>query len=105
MIEAPKAPTRVEAAADLASKTVALVGRDREGNPRSYCSGVWVSETSILTAYHCVEEADVGDGVEYAVREDVYAPGELHERASIVTRVAKLYATDEAHDLALLRGF
>jgi S1-C subfamily serine protease len=101
---APIALSHIDAAADLESKTVALVGRDRQGTPHSYCTGVWVSDTSILTANHCVDEATIGDAIEYAVHEDIYAPGELHERVSIVSRVAKLYATDEGHDLALLRA-
>ncbi|MBX3218906.1 MAG: trypsin-like peptidase domain-containing protein [Labilithrix sp.] len=96
--------SHVEAAADLEAKTVALVHRDDEGDLRSYCTGVWVSGTAILTAHHCVDEASVGDDIDYVVREDVYAPGELRERASIVTRSAKLHETDEAHDLALLQA-
>jgi S1-C subfamily serine protease len=96
--------SHVEAAVDLEAKTVALVGHDDEGRPRSFCTGIWVSASSILTANHCVDEAKVGDDFEYAVREDIYAPGELHERATIVTRSAKLYAIDEEHDLALLRA-
>lgn len=96
--------THVEAAADLEAKTVALVHRDDEGDLRSYCTGIWVSETAILTAHHCVDEASASDDVEYVVREDVYPPGELRERTSIVTRNAKLQATDEAHDLALLQA-
>lgn len=101
---APRAPTRTEQAADLESKTIALVMHDRVGRARSYCSGTWVSETSILTAFHCL--GDEGEPVEYVVRGDVYAPGELHERAGgVVARTATVYATDEGHDLALLRGF
>jgi S1-C subfamily serine protease len=97
------AASNIAAAVDLASKTVALVRRDSAGGAHAYCSGVWVSETSILTAHHCTEAA--GRSFEYSTREDVYAPGELHERQQVFTRRAILYATDEGHDLALLRAF
>ncbi len=101
---APATPSHVDAAADLESKTVALVGRSRDGELRAYCSGVWVSGTSILTARHCVDDVKIGEGVEYVVRSDVYAPGEVRVRDAIATHAAKVYAFDEAHDLALLRA-
>ena len=102
--EAVQPSAKVASATDLAAKSVALVQRDLGGKVRSYCTGVWVSETSILTAYHCVDDAELGDGLEYAVREDIYAPGELHERPGAFTRLARVYALDEGHDLALLRA-
>lgn len=98
-------PSKVEAAADLTTKTVALVQRRDDGSVRSYCTGVWVSETAIVTALHCVAEEDLGTRVDYVEREDIYAPGELTERPalSIVTRAASFVAADAAHDLALLK--
>ena len=83
--------SHVDDAAALASKTIALV-HDRNGQElRSFCSGVWVSDTSILTAFHCVD--DVGaDGVSYTAPETDKA---FH---------AALYAIDPGHDLALLRS-
>jgi S1-C subfamily serine protease len=101
---APSTPSHVEAAAELESKTVALVHGTDEGT-QAYCSGVWVSGISILTARHCVEEANAGDSVEYVVRSDVYVPGEPRVREPILTRMAKVHVLDEAHDLALLRAF
>ena len=102
---APTAPIfdRVESAASLESKTVALVV-SAEDETRAYCSGVWVSPTSILTANHCVKDEKFGDLVDYVVRGDVFAPGEVRERASISTHGSLLYARDAAHDLALLRA-
>jgi S1-C subfamily serine protease len=98
----PSTSSHVDAAADLESKTVALVGRTRDGELRAYCSGVWVSRTSILTAQHCVEDMSASDRIEYAVRSDIYAPGEVRVREHVATRAAHVYATDVGHDLALL---
>lgn len=103
---APPAPptlSRVEAAEELAAKTVALVAQTEDG-ARAFCSGVWVSPTSILTAQHCVDDAEIGDEVDYVVRSDVYAPGHVDEQKPIIARAARLYASDAAHDLALLRA-
>ena len=95
----PTAPNHEAQAHDLASKTVALVTRREDGSARSYCSGVWVGEAAILTAAHCVRGEQE---VEYVVQSDVFAPGELHERGSVLFRTAILTALDEDHDLALL---
>jgi S1-C subfamily serine protease len=98
-------PSHVQDAAELTDKTVALVTKDDEGETRAYCSGVWVSPTSILTAAHCV--ADVVQDLEpvgYVVRADVYSPGSIAEREAVPTHAALVYARDENHDLALLRG-
>lgn len=91
------------AAADLTSKTVAFIARDPETEKaHSFCSGVWVSPTTIATAAHCVD----GEAfLDYVTRDDVYAPGELHERMTIEGHVALVVAVDEKHDVALLRTF
>ncbi len=88
--------------ADLVSKTVALVDVENVGSIRPYCSGVWVSDTTILTANHCVADMKYGELNNYVVQSDVYAPGELAERDQILARNAVLYAVDKEHDLALL---
>ncbi len=85
--------------AGLISKTVALVG---DGG--AYCSGVWVSDTTIVTANHCVAESAIGEPVEYVVRDDVYANGELEASDTISARASTLYARDADHDLVLLHA-
>lgn len=97
----PSAST-FDSTADLASKTVALTVRKTDGEVHAFCSGVWVGPSSILTANHCTHDLELGDALEYVVRDDVYAPGEVKERAAISMRPAKLSLRDEAHDLALL---
>jgi len=84
---------------DLASKTVALVEVDEDGDGRAYCSGVWVDEHSILTAAHCVEEFAVGDGLSYLTKEDLNADKSDEINAA---RKGILEARDERHDLALI---
>ncbi len=94
------APT--EPVADLVSKTVALVDPESGGRVRPFCSGVWVSGNTIITANHCVDDTAIGELVNYVTNGDVYAPGELADRETITPRNSVLYAVDKAHDLALL---
>jgi len=91
-------PSHSALAEELAGKTVALVGG--LGLDRAYCSGVWVAPDAILTAAHCVDDLD-GSTVRYSTREDVVHLGDLE---LVNTRVAIVEATDDAHDLALLRA-
>jgi S1-C subfamily serine protease len=66
-IPSPATPHR-ELAALLEVETVALVrlvdnegDPDENGHPTMYCSGVWISPRSILTAGHCIEGAGEPD--------------------------------------------
>ncbi len=96
----PRLPSsHTSEAAGLAAKTVALVKHRDTGEVRSYCSGVWVSPTMILTAAHCAEDEE---SLEYVTQLDVYAPGDLLERTKITTHPCQLFALDRQHDLALL---
>lgn len=94
--------SKTQAVADLAAKTVALVGFDDEGSARAYCSGVWVGADVILTAEHCTEGLENGFGL-YVVREDVYDPDSSEEKPLIAPRPLALETADAEHDLALLR--
>ncbi len=100
----PAAPSHVEAASLLEAKTVGLVGYRKDGELHAYCSGVWVSGYTILTANHCVNDLELQDGLMYVVKSDVYAPNELSERNVIKPHGALLLARDEAHDLALVQA-
>jgi hypothetical protein len=90
---------------DIRAKTIALVSPTLEV---PFCGGVWVGDSSFLTAYHCVEpkagEAQTRVGYAYVVPEDVFEPGDLHVKTRIGQRVARVVATDAEHDLALLRA-
>ena len=59
----PKVKTPAEARKELVDRlereTIALVSIDEEENLHTYCSGVWVSETRMLTARHCVDDMPV----------------------------------------------
>ncbi len=99
----PLAPiSHIADASELSEKTVALVARDEDGDPHAFCSGVWMSKVTIVTAAHCVADLKLGDYAEYVVRNDVYASGDLHERTKINSHRAQFYARDADHDLALL---
>ena len=82
--------THERAVREIERKSVALVLPDKDGSLYPYCAGVWVSNRSILTAYHCVDGTAV---VGYVVRDD-----------DLIARGAVTYAVDDAHDLALLQA-
>ncbi len=96
--------SHVSAASELVAKTVALMALDEEGEPRAFCSGVWVSTSYILTANHCVDDAEAGDEIAYVVRDDAYLPGSDERKPFVLTRSSKVAAFDADHDLALLRA-
>ncbi len=98
----PLTPSSTLDAASLASKTVALVYRKSDGELRPFCSGVWVAQTKILTANHCVRDLDMGDVVDYVTPTDVFEPNSVHERNVISSRASVLVLRDAEHDLALL---
>ncbi len=97
---APSAPAPM--AADLISKTVALVEPQNGGGVRAYCSGVWLSSNTIVTANHCTQGEPLGTDLDYVVHDDVYPPADLNERVTVVSRRARLVAVDVTHDVALL---
>lgn len=95
---APAIETGNAAATNLESMTVALV-KQRHGEWRAYCSGVWVGANEVITAYHCVADAETGEidsTIFVAQKKDEV--GEKIERAAIAS-VAK---TDLPHDVALV---
>jgi S1-C subfamily serine protease len=92
--QAAKRPTRAEI---LTSVTVALVTQEDWGT-RAYCSGVWVTQDVIVTAYHCVKDEVV---VLVATRDDAF-DGYL-EREKFEGRPALVINTLPGSDLALLR--
>ena len=102
VLSPPSHPSHVDDASALESRTVALVMQMINGTSRAYCSGVWVSERTILTARHCVDDQPLGSEVLYLVHDDVFAPQSPAVADEMRPRMAHLSAIDEAHDLALL---
>jgi len=105
----PPLPSKIDAAPMLKDKTVALVHVDDPKNIRAYCTGVWVSESSILTAHHCMNDAPTGTKIHYVVESDVFEvrndiPQQYQPKKKIVPREALVSALDPPHDLALLRS-
>ncbi len=96
-----RTPSHVDMAASLVSKTVALVGY-QNGKVRAYCSGVWVSESLIVTANHCMREGAPGDLLDYVGRDDLYESGSDDLRGHVEARSAVIVKLDPDHDLALL---
>lgn len=83
-------------------------GTDSKKELRTYCSGVWISEDTILTAYHCVrdkeadEGSEVGDKILIAYYTDLRNPDgkESYFKEAHASIVVKL---EPKSDLALLR--
>lgn len=92
-------PAFVGDAQRLEDRTVALVMRRDDDSLRPFCSGVWVSKTTILTAAHCVKDIGSDEDLSYLVHADVAPMVD-----GLRPRTAHLYARDAAHDLALLRA-
>lgn len=82
-------------ATTIASKTVVLTMGG------SNCSGVWISERSILTAKHCTD-ASLDGVVMYSVHDDIFPDLSLQAAEALPVRVAIVSAVEDAHDLALL---
>lgn len=99
---------------ETSSETIAFIMQDEEKEYKIYCSGVWVGNGVILTAYHCMEFAAVNGNVElwgsvepvstkvhYTTQEEDVAPG-VEPTGSHMGVVA---FTDSAHDLAMVFAF
>jgi len=99
-----KAPVSKEQSAfSLRSKTVALV-RGTDDGPAPFCTGVWVTPSTFLTAQHCVDEDKMGGVFVYTSESDVFGKGDPHPKANIQVRLASLKKVDAIHDLALLHA-
>ncbi len=100
-------PTKVESAPAIKNKTVALIRDDIFGDTHAYCSGVWVSESSFVTAHHCMSDAPIGTRISYVVESDVFDPTEdifeqYKPHKKIQPRLGVISALDPRHDLALV---
>lgn len=104
----PKTPIRGEDGVyqHTMDSTVALMGRNEDGKVVPYCTGVWVSETEILTAAHCVAIDElgilppIGYEVHYIIRKEVRKLGE--EPAAMHLAHVKYF--NSRHDLAVLKA-
>lgn len=94
----PGSPTQLVAFAR--SATVALVENTNDAY-RTHCAGVWIGETRMLTAAHCVDDVRPGELVQYAAWSDVEWPQNRPERITEAHK-ARLVRRDDGHDLALL---
>jgi S1-C subfamily serine protease len=89
---------------DISSETVALTIVDQDGDTGPFCSGVWVSAHTILTAGHCtkVEALDenntAGTAITYIVQNEVTG----HFTTPKASHTAIVVKHDNVHDLALL---
>lgn len=107
-----KYPAKSPVVTHMGKASVALIVEKDDGSYHSYCSGSWVGERGILTAYHCIDAladhmstdektvkpADVK--VHYIVEGEVMGVGE--EPSGL--HLAAVSVLDEKHDLALLKA-
>lgn len=110
----PKVPDKVSLAKDLRSETIALYAPKRvisiidgeihiDVKLKLFCSGVWVSDTEILTASHCVEAFHDPDNVLgapmiYVTADEAGNPGDKPTDY----HWAMVTWHDNVHDLSLL---
>lgn len=87
---------------DLTAKAVALLEMTSDGEADIFCSGVWVGPRTIATAAHCVRGLKIGTQVSFMTKADMYEPGHVKEKATLVPWASELMVQDEAHDVALL---
>ncbi len=80
---------------ELKSKTVALMARDGDGDMGSYCTGVWVSPSVIVSAAHCVRDKKIVHYVTSRTEPQLY-----EEPVTLFS--GSVRAVDEEHDLALI---
>lgn len=111
----PAAPEKKAISVEtLRAESVAFVRQPRGfaalfsgGQLRPFCSGVWVSSSSVLTANHCVDQENDAEEVmkDYLVTtpNDVQDPQTGRQFHNVQSYVASVYARDFAHDLALVR--
>lgn len=118
----------VPAVEELMQESVALVTKNDEGDEVPYCTGVWVDETHVLTAEHCVRAMLMrGDTIDEDLKQRI-ALGEdeaLKQLPELESKITMSYITnhectgvhcppkrvhdanpmksDVAHDLALLK--
>ena len=81
------------------SATVAFVTQVNDAFFTS-CAGVWVGETEVITAAHCIDGGKPGELVSFAMFEDVLRP----EYRVTESHSIKILRVDTAHDLMLLGG-
>src|SRR5271166_2586051 len=111
---APPAMDLRTAAERAEDRSVALLSQDSDGDWHPSCSAVWISSDRILTAYHCIRNAgkpkdlDSLWGLPFGALWDPtgHEVGYTDRQGSTFTPigryVAKVLATDEHDDLAVL---
>ena len=102
----------------IEESTIALVLKSNDGKSlSSYCSGIWVSETEILSAAHCVIYSGklrlgitsnenlsynpIGDNIYFVNKSDVIGTGDIVRSGRQNEAIVSAY--DEKIDLALLK--
>jgi V8-like Glu-specific endopeptidase len=105
---------------EIGNKTVALVLTRSRGDVKVYCSGVWISSNTILTAEHCIKglvthlnkekddkdmfdfnrEKSMGLKIHYVLENEVSHVGA--EPTAI--HLGTVIALDPLHDLALVKA-
>lgn len=104
------APSKRGLVRELMSESVALVRLTYEIEltpeaikltpaTKPFCTAVWISASSLMTAHHCVDEMALGEEVAYVIERELDLSSKL-QRA----HAAKLVAVDPEHDLAILRA-
>ena len=84
----------------LIDSTVSLVYYNDDGEIKNFCSGIWVSEKNILTAYHCIRNNDELSSKNEIGNFVLFQTEEQDQTSSI--SYAIVYSYDKDNDLAML---
>jgi S1-C subfamily serine protease len=97
---------------DITDETIALVDSDKD----VFCSGVFVSDDTIITAYHCIEHNMKWLKYKQVKNDEVIKPlkpiglrmtyamhSELEDDKIVKVHYGIVIALDSSHDLALIR--
>lgn len=83
------------------SQIVSLVGKSKDtGNFSMYCGGVWISQTEILTAQHCVAEDE--HPLKPTIGSIIFYQTQSQDRTNNIQH-ALVWSEDMENDLAILR--
>ncbi len=99
----PKSAEGPKLVRELSHETVALIMHE-DGHVWPFCSGVWVSDHTILTAAHCAEAAVVEEKDAITAQIEYIVQGEVTGRKTepSMVHMASVLRLDTTHDLALL---
>lgn len=97
-------PTKHQLIQHITNSTVAILEQEEFDSWRPVCTGVWINDTTFITAQHCVEDDNKKEKIDgryiyYSIYNEIRGLG-VKPKA---IHPAMVVAHDEIHDLAMVR--